>query len=306
MATDTGDFKGKQFAESEVADKVVEQYDVEQARVFYKYVMGGGGMDIHYGIFTKDTDSVYESSKETNERLMIALEWTKPITSESVILDLGSGHGGLSHALAAKYKCKVVGCNISPAQNDMNLAEAKVLGIDEFIEVRLLDFNINLPEEWTNKFTHVISCEVLCHAANKPSLFQELLRVMQPGAAFAFTDIMGAEGADEKVLKDFTDRNATTKMARPSEYLALLKNKDGEGEGFLNGSFIDFSQHLLYSFKSMKSQIEKHSNDMIEEGVAKSYLEKWLESLTSRVKIQEEHEVFAWGIFTCRKTGPIF
>ena len=35
----TGDFKGKQFDKEEVADKVVEQYDLKQARVFYKYVM---------------------------------------------------------------------------------------------------------------------------------------------------------------------------------------------------------------------------------------------------------------------------
>lgn len=38
-ATTTGDFKGKQFDKSEVADKVVEQYDEAHARVFYKYVM---------------------------------------------------------------------------------------------------------------------------------------------------------------------------------------------------------------------------------------------------------------------------
>lgn len=36
----TGDFEDKQFAETEVADKVVEQYDELQARIFYKYVMG--------------------------------------------------------------------------------------------------------------------------------------------------------------------------------------------------------------------------------------------------------------------------
>jgi hypothetical protein len=40
MTTVTGDFDNKQFAETEVADKVVEQYDELQARIFYKYVMG--------------------------------------------------------------------------------------------------------------------------------------------------------------------------------------------------------------------------------------------------------------------------
>ena len=69
---DKGDFKDKQFNESEVADKVVEQYDEKHARVFYKYVMGGGGLDIHYGCYTKASDTVYESSKETNKRLLTA------------------------------------------------------------------------------------------------------------------------------------------------------------------------------------------------------------------------------------------
>jgi hypothetical protein len=39
MASNKGDFKDKQFQANEVADKVVEQYDEKQARVFYKYVM---------------------------------------------------------------------------------------------------------------------------------------------------------------------------------------------------------------------------------------------------------------------------
>jgi hypothetical protein len=64
----TGDFAGKQFAEDAVAAKVQEQYGEKHARIFYKYVMGGGGLDIHYGVFRKATDGVYESSKATNRR----------------------------------------------------------------------------------------------------------------------------------------------------------------------------------------------------------------------------------------------
>lgn len=297
----TGDFKDKQFGKEEVADKVVEQYDLKHARVFYKYVMGGGGFDIHYGVYRKPTDSVYESSKETNERLMTVLDWFGPITTESVVLDLGSGHGGLSHAIAKKFGCKVVGANIAPEQNDMNLQEAEKLGVKELIEVQLLNFNDGLPADWTDKFTHVVSCEVLCHAADKTQIFAEIMRVLKPGGSLAFTDIMGADGADEKVLKDFTDRNATTKMARPSEYLELLR-----AGGFKQGSFNDFSCHLEYYFQSMIDQIEKHRASMLSEGVTEAYLKNWMDSLTSRVDIQKNHKVFAWGVFGCRTDGPIF
>mmetsp|Transcript_41813 Transcript_41813/g.50144 ORF Transcript_41813/g.50144 Transcript_41813/m.50144 type:complete len:309 (-) Transcript_41813:255-1181(-) len=301
-----GDFKDTQFSQVEVADKVVEQYDDEQARVFYKYVMGGGGLDIHYGAYCKSTDTVYESSKETNDRLLSVLNWTRPITSDSLVLDVGSGHGGLSHECALRFGCQVHGINISPQQNKMNLDEAKKLGLNVDGEspkvlCDLLNFNNGLPTEWTGKFTHILSCEVLCHAANKPELLKELTRVLKPGGAFCFTDIMGSDGADEKVLKDFTDRNATTKMARPSEYSALLKEA-----GFQQISFNDFSPHLVHYFQGMVDQIEKHRGDMLSEGVDSAYLDKWMTSLTSRVDIQKNHEVFAWGIFSCRLKGPIF
>jgi len=297
----TGDFKDQQFGEKEVADKVVEQYDEKQARVFYKYVMGGGGFDIHYGIFRKPTDTVYESSKATNERLLTCLDWTFPVTKDSYVLDLGSGHGGISHEIAARFGCKVMGANISPEQNKMNLLEAKKEGVGELVDVTLCNFNDGLPEEWTNKFTHVISCEVLCHAANKPELFKQINRILQPGGAFVFTDIMGADGADEKVLKDFTDRNATTAMARPSEYLTLITDA-----GLSEPSFLNFSPHLVHYFQSMVDQINENKAAMMKEGCSEEYLAKWLESLTSRVDMQREHNVFAWGIFTARTEGNIY
>jgi cyclopropane fatty-acyl-phospholipid synthase-like methyltransferase len=248
----------------------------------------------------KPTDTVYESSKETNKRLLTTLDWFRPVTKDSLVLDLGSGHGGLSHELAARFGCKVMGVNISPEQNKMNLEEAVTAGVGDLVDVTLCNFNNGLPAEFTDKFTHVISCEVLCHAADKMALFKELQRVMKPGAAFVFTDIMGSDGADEKVLKDFTDRNATTEMARPSGYLSMLKNAD-----FKDVSFNDFSPHLAYYFQSMIDQIELKGDEMRKEGVEEAYLSKWMESLTSRVDMQKNHNVFSWGIFGCRKEGPI-
>jgi cyclopropane fatty-acyl-phospholipid synthase-like methyltransferase len=300
--TSTGDFKDKQFGEREVAAKVVEQYDVAHARVFYRYVMGGGGLDIHYGVFKSDADGVYSASKETNARLLTSLDWMRPVAPESLVLDLGSGHGGLSHALLQRFDgCKVLGANISPAQNEMNSAEAAKLGLSARHEVTLADFNDGLPADWAGKYSHVVSCEVLCHAASKPELLKELFRVLQPGGALAFTDIMGADGADEKALKDFTDRNATTKMARPSDYRAYLA-----AAGFRDVSFVDLSAHLLIYFEKMVHQIETHRAEMLDEGVPAEYLDKWMDSLTQRVAVQREHGVFAWGIFMCRKAGPLW
>ena len=45
---------------------------------------------------------------------------------------------------------------------------------------------------------------------------------------------------------------------------------------------------------------------MVAEGVPEAYLAKWVDSLTDRVKIQREKAVFAWGLFSARKPGPLY
>ena len=300
---DTGDFKGKQFSEEEVAAKVVEQYDEAHARTFYKYVMGGGGYDIHYGMFRTATDGVFESSKNTNAALMRLLDQTRPVTKDSVVLDLGSGHGGLSHEIALKFGCKVLSFNISPEQNGMNLEEAKRLGVGELITVHEGNFNDekNFPPKALPKVSHIVSCEVFCHAASKPKLLKDILTMLEPGGVLVFTDIMGADGANEKALKDFTDRNATTEMARPSGYLQQLKDA-----GFCHVGFFDGSGHLLPYFAAMLDVCLKQGDAMCKDGVPRPYLDKWIASLTDRVKIQKDEAVFAWGLFSARKPGPLY
>ena len=99
----------KQFTKDEVADKVLEQYDEEITRVFYQCVMGGGGHDIHFGIYKDPEDGVKESSAYTTEWMMTQMDWAKTIKPDMHVLDLGSGHGGGSHAMAQRFGCKVTG-----------------------------------------------------------------------------------------------------------------------------------------------------------------------------------------------------
>jgi cyclopropane fatty-acyl-phospholipid synthase-like methyltransferase len=69
--------------------------------------MGGGGHDIHFGIYKEPTDGVKESSQHTTEWMMTQLDGASPVKPTHHVLDLGSGHGGGSHAMAQKFGCKV-------------------------------------------------------------------------------------------------------------------------------------------------------------------------------------------------------
>ena len=194
----TGDFTNKQFSEQEVANKVIEQYSEAHARTFYKYVMGGGGYDIHYGMFRTASDGVFESSKNTNAALLRLLDQTRPVTKDSVVLDLGSGHGGLSHEIATTFGCKVVSFNISPEQNNMNLEAAARLGVKELISVVEGNFNdaATFPPKKLPKITHIVSCEVFCHAASKPALLGDIFKMLEPGGLLRAGSPAGGGGAD--------------------------------------------------------------------------------------------------------------
>jgi|TARA_B110000977_G_scaffold193168_1_gene267750 sarcosine/dimethylglycine N-methyltransferase len=296
--TPQADFVDQQFTKEEVASKVLEQYDEQITRSFYQCVMGGGGHDIHFGIYKNETDGVKESSQHTTEWMMAQMEWAKTITPGMHVLDLGSGHGGGSHAMAQKFGCKVTGYNLGPGQNSLNMERCAELGISHLVDAQVGNINNPLPQEWTNKFDAVWSCEVLCHAGDKVSLFKELVRCLKPGGVFVFSDIMGADGADEAALKGFTDRNATTFMGRPSMYIDFVKEA-----GFKYVTWWDGSNHLERYFRNMLSQIANNRTEMNAKGISDQYLDNWVSSLTERADIQQEKGVFAWGVFVARKPG---
>lgn len=52
------------------------------------------------------------------------------------------------------------------------------------------NFNMGLPAEWTTSFDLVWSQEAFCHAKSQINLLKEIKRVLKPGGAAVFTDIM--------------------------------------------------------------------------------------------------------------------
>jgi len=213
-----------------------------------------------------------------------------------LVLDLGSGHGGGTHAMLQRFGCKVQCFNLGPEQNAMNMAECKRLGVADRASAVVGNLNDPLPAEWTNKFDFVWSCEVFCHAADKAGVLKEIKRVLKPGGVLVFSDLMGADKAKEDQLRAFTDRNATTVMGRPKKYLQAI---DEAGLDYLQ--WWDGSHHLEKYFREMVRQIDENRETMKSKGLTDEYLQNWWNSLTERAETQKNSGVFAWGVFVARK-----
>jgi len=205
--------------------------------------------------------------------------------------------------------------NICPQQNEVNRARCVELGIADKVDIalgalprsarlcapaltarRAGNFNDGLPAEWAANFDAVFSAEVLCHAADKATLLRAVATCLRPGGALVFSDIMGADGADEAALRAFTERNATTSLGRPSEYRAAIA-----GAGLRQLAWWDNSHHLERYFRAMLAQIEAHEGEMLRAGLTQRYLDDWRRSLSTRADTQAALGVFAWGVFVALK-----
>jgi sarcosine/dimethylglycine N-methyltransferase len=80
--------------------------------------------------------------------------------------------------------------NLGENQNSYNLAEAAAAGLEDLISCVRGNFNFGLPAAWTASFDLVWSQEALCHAKDQNKVLREVMRVLKPGGAAIFTDIM--------------------------------------------------------------------------------------------------------------------
>ena len=207
---------------TETTGAVLKQYDNDSSIEFYRRVMGGGTLAIHYGVYgtpgTHTSVAVARYQKLMCDTLdTLVLAW-RP---QAKILDLGSGAGGPAHAFAARFaEASLTCCNICPEQNQVNMGVAGELGLASRMECFSYDFNQPMPAEWAGKYDAVYSVEAFCHASDKEALIKQVYTMLKPGGVLMFSDIMMSDEASEEDVINFTKTNAG-KVAKPKDYIEM-------------------------------------------------------------------------------------
>jgi ubiquinone/menaquinone biosynthesis C-methylase UbiE len=111
----------------------------------------------------------------------------------SYVLDVGSGLGGPSRYLAAKYGCRVVGIDITEEYCGIASKLAERMGLQDLVEYRVGDAR-DLPFS-DELFDVVWTQHVSMNIAEKPDLYAGIFRVLKAGGRFAAHDVVqGASG----------------------------------------------------------------------------------------------------------------
>ena len=228
---------------------------VETARAYYNstdadrfYATIWGGEDIHIGLYENETDTIFDSSRRTVEKmgsLIIGLD------SKTRLLDIGSGYGGSARYLVQAYGCQVGCLNLSEVQNQRNRELNQSQGFTLSINVVDGSFEaIPLPDESVDV---VWSQDAILHSGNRKKVFEEVHRVLAKGGQLIFTDPMQSETCPLEALQPIFNRIHLDSLGSIEYYKKILL-----GLGFKEVQIVDHSDQLSKHYSRVLKEVEEN------------------------------------------------
>ncbi|MFN8456906.1 MAG: methyltransferase domain-containing protein [Anaerolineae bacterium] len=119
---------------------------------------------------------------------LLALHAVGPHAQERRLLDVASGRGGAAIHTRRRYGLEVVGVDITPYNARRADSNARAQGV--WPQVRFNMGNAHRLPLADASFALAWSIESPAHFADKPTFLKEVARILKPGGAFTFADLL--------------------------------------------------------------------------------------------------------------------
>ena len=169
------------------------------------------------------------------------------ITSDSAVLDAGSGVGGTARYVADRYGCAVTAVDLTDEYCQTNRWLNQLVGLDDLISVRQADVT-ELPfAEGT--FDVAISQHVQMNVADKARLYSEARRVLTDSGRLAMWDIMIGDHGELDYPLPWADHPARSHLVTPDELRTVV-----ESAGFAVEHWNDLTDQATALMQAMLAQ----------------------------------------------------
>ncbi len=266
-------------------------YNSRDADVFYATVWGGE--DIHIGMYESDDEPIGDASRRTVAHMAGKLD----LTEQSLVLDLGSGYGGVARYLAETHGCRVLALNLSEVENSRHreLNAARGLTTDQIEVVDGAFEDIPYPDASVDV---VWSQDAFLHSGDRARVLAEAARVLRPGGHLVFTDPMAADDCPAGVLQPVLDRIHLENMGSPGFYTDELTRL---GFSPVGGGFEEHTDQLVNHYTRVLRETEEQERGALAGKVSTEYLTQMKKGLRHWIDGGRDQHL-TWGVFHFTKT----
>ncbi|MCX5205872.1 methyltransferase domain-containing protein [Streptomyces sp. NBC_00237] len=138
------------------------------------------------------------------------------------------------------------------------------------------------------------SLEAFCHSGDRPRVLSEAARVLKPGGALAFADIMADEDAPADALHPVVSRLGLDALATSSFYVDRLT-----GLGLAPVEFDDHSSQLTHHYVRLSADTRAKEAEL---RATPAYVDGLLANLPLWVEAARAGRLH-WGTFSARRTA---
>ena len=247
---------------------VEHHYDISSAE-FYKIFIDKKHYQYSCGYWSENVKSLEESQEAMINHIIKKLR----IEENDTVLDIGSGFGGLSCAIAEKTGAKVDGITLSKVQLDFSKDLARNKKIDNLCQFKIEDYR-----DVKKKYSKVISKGMLEHVTRKyyKTYFKKIYDILKPdGKALIHT--IGS------IDKPRDPQSWITTFIFPSGYspsLSQLMPSIENSKLVLSDLEILSGIHYASTLKEWKNRFIKHK-DEVTKNFNERFFRLWLFYLAS-------------------------